>query len=167
MWMVVSGLASHGPEMERSITDYHLDDRGDWVAELDCGHGQHVRHNPPFTVRQWVTTHEGRQSKLGMLLNCVRCDRRELPDALECYKQTPVFTHDSVPKGLLKDHSTKTGTWGRINVTSGQLCYRVGDQEEILDPGHAGIVVPNQLHSVLPIGEVSFFVEFLRVANQR
>jgi hypothetical protein len=26
----------------------HLDARGEWVAELTCGHQQHVRHQPPF-----------------------------------------------------------------------------------------------------------------------
>ncbi|RYZ06407.1 MAG: GNAT family N-acetyltransferase [Myxococcales bacterium] len=59
--------------MEQAIIGYHRDAEGDWVAELACGHGQHVRHKPPWTVRPWVTTEEGRQSKLGALLECKRC----------------------------------------------------------------------------------------------
>jgi hypothetical protein len=43
------------------------------VAELECGHGQHVRHDPPWQVREWVTTDEGRAQHLGTTLDCVRC----------------------------------------------------------------------------------------------
>lgn len=60
--------------MQRKITGYHLDEFDDWVAELECHHGQHVRHNPPFINRPWVMTEEGRQSKLGERLNCKKCD---------------------------------------------------------------------------------------------
>jgi hypothetical protein len=31
----------------RKIVDFHLDENLDWVAELECGHQQHVRHNDP------------------------------------------------------------------------------------------------------------------------
>jgi len=65
--------------MKQKITGYHQDELGDWVAELACGHGQHVRHKPPFINRPWVTTAEGRAGMLGFLLNCVRCDRGEPP----------------------------------------------------------------------------------------
>ncbi len=33
----------------RKIVDFHLDETFDWVAELECGHQQLVRHNPPWT----------------------------------------------------------------------------------------------------------------------
>lgn len=63
--------------MLQPITGYHLDEENHWVAELACGHNQHVRHQPPFINRPWVTTVEGRNSMLGHELNCVRCDRGE------------------------------------------------------------------------------------------
>lgn len=67
--------------MTRAIVGYHLDDVGDWVADLDCGHGQHVRHQPPMTTRPWVLTEAGRQDHLGTTLNCKRCDDGEpVPD---------------------------------------------------------------------------------------
>ncbi len=62
-----------GP-MRRRIVGYHRDDEGHWVAELECGHGQHVRHQPPWMERPWVITPEGRRSRLGMELDCLRCD---------------------------------------------------------------------------------------------
>ena len=63
--------------MKQPITGYHLDDEGHWVAELACGHGQHVRHDPPWQRRPWVITVEGRAEHLGSELDCVRCDRGE------------------------------------------------------------------------------------------
>lgn len=57
----------------RTIVDFLYDD--DWVAILDCGHRQHVRHNPPLERRPWVLSEEGRRAKLGYSLICVRCDQ--------------------------------------------------------------------------------------------
>jgi len=65
--------------VQQSITGFHRDENGDWVAELSCGHGQHVRHKPPFINRPWVTTAEGRQQYLGRPLECLKCDRGEPP----------------------------------------------------------------------------------------
>ena len=61
--------------MRRAITGFRRDDAGDWVAELACGHAQHVRHKPPFTLRPWVVTDEGRASHVGTELDCPLCDR--------------------------------------------------------------------------------------------
>jgi len=60
--------------MKQPIVGYHRDEEGHWVAELACGHGQHVRHDPPWQIRQWVTTEAGRASFLGVELECVLCD---------------------------------------------------------------------------------------------
>ncbi|MFK7795687.1 MAG: DUF3565 domain-containing protein [Gammaproteobacteria bacterium] len=60
--------------MKQKIFAYHQDDECDWVAELECGHYQHVRHNPPWMNRLWVLTEQGRQSKLGFELECKKCD---------------------------------------------------------------------------------------------
>ena len=57
----------------RRIVGYHTDGEGHWVAELDCGHGQHVRHDPPWQNRPWVVTANGRRQFLGTELRCVRC----------------------------------------------------------------------------------------------
>ena len=66
--------------MLRPIIDYHLDEEGHWVAELGCGHNQHVRHDPPWQVRLWVTTEHGRQAHLGTQLNCLKCDSGDVID---------------------------------------------------------------------------------------
>lgn len=60
--------------MKRAITGYRKDEENDWVAELACGHFQHVRHNPPWTNRPWVESIPGREEMLDRLLNCKKCD---------------------------------------------------------------------------------------------
>ena len=60
--------------MERGIVGFHQDEEGHWVAELECGHMQHVRHDPPWVNRPWVTSARGRESMLGFMLNCRLCD---------------------------------------------------------------------------------------------
>lgn len=61
--------------MLRKIVGYHQDEEQHWVAELECGHNQHVRHDPPWTNRPWVTTQEGRNQVLGQELNCKKCEQ--------------------------------------------------------------------------------------------
>ncbi len=64
--------------MNQPIVGYHQDEYRDWVADLACGHGQHVRHQPPFFSRPWVLTPEGRERQLGQLLFCKRCQEPDL-----------------------------------------------------------------------------------------
>jgi hypothetical protein len=61
--------------MKKRIIGYHQDEEQHWVAELECGQNQHVRHVPPWINRLWVTTAEGRSSQLGQMLDCEECDR--------------------------------------------------------------------------------------------
>lgn len=60
--------------MKWLITGFDTDDHGDWRAELECGHFQHVRHDPPLIRRSWVLTEKGRTSRIGLELDCQRCD---------------------------------------------------------------------------------------------
>jgi len=65
--------------MKRCIVDFSIDEQGEWVARLECGHQQHVRHNPPWLTRPWVLTAEGRQEKIGAMLDCQECDYDQPP----------------------------------------------------------------------------------------
>ena len=62
------------------IVGYRTDPEDAWVAELACGHTQHVRHDPPWEIREWVTTPQGRDSMLGFELNCKKCYEGLPPD---------------------------------------------------------------------------------------
>ncbi|HET7306653.1 MAG TPA: DUF3565 domain-containing protein [Gammaproteobacteria bacterium] len=66
--------------MKKRITGFHLDDERHWVAELECGHNQHVRHRPPWINRPWTQTEAGRKKMLGSTLNCKKCDADASPD---------------------------------------------------------------------------------------
>ena len=60
--------------MDRAIVSFVLDDTGEWVAVLECGHRQHVRHRPPWRERPWVLSAEGRAGRIGSPLGCRICD---------------------------------------------------------------------------------------------
>jgi len=60
--------------MKQKIVGFHKDEEKHWVADLSCGHAQHVRHDPPWMVREWVITEEGRQSYLNKELDCKKCE---------------------------------------------------------------------------------------------
>lgn len=61
--------------MQRKIVGFHQDEAQDWVADLACGHKQHVRHQPPWLNRPWVVSPEGRHSHIGYFLDCKGCDQ--------------------------------------------------------------------------------------------
>ena len=151
------------------MVGFTTDVDGHWVARLDCGHRQHVRHDPPLIERPWVTSDAGRRSKLGQTLDCVRCDAFELPDDFTTYKTTETFTEETMPAGLRRDHATKAGVWARIVVSEGRLGYHVHppiERSVELAPGSPGIVVPEVRHHVEPLGPVRFHVEFLRAPTE-
>jgi hypothetical protein len=66
--------------VRRAIVGFELDEVGDWIALLACGHRQHVRHRPPWQERPWVLTTEGRQGRLGSPLECAECDQSDGQD---------------------------------------------------------------------------------------
>jgi len=88
-----------------------------------------------------------------------------LPDSVTPYKRTPEFTELSVPKGLLNDHQTKEGVWGKIVIQEGYLEYTIIEPElEVIElsTSKPGVVEPTILHHVKPLGKVNFYVEFYR-----
>jgi hypothetical protein len=60
--------------VKQRITGFDTDEHDNWRAALECGHFQHVRHDPPLTTRSWVLTEEGRASRISFELDCKRCD---------------------------------------------------------------------------------------------
>jgi hypothetical protein len=63
-----------GDAMQRVVVGFYRDEQGHWAARLECGHSQHVRHDPPWMVREWVITAEGRAARIGSLMECKKCD---------------------------------------------------------------------------------------------
>ena len=75
--------------MKQPISGYHKDGENHWVAQLACGHNQHVRHDSPWVNRPWVVTVEGRQSMLGVKLDCRKCDDGAPADARPAWPEGP------------------------------------------------------------------------------
>lgn len=89
-----------------------------------------------------------------------------LPHDVAPYKQTAIFTESTVPAGLLRDHRTAPGVWALIHVLEGRLLYRISDpggaERAIWAGDRPGVIEPERLHSVKPLGAVCFYVEFYR-----
>lgn len=88
-----------------------------------------------------------------------------LPLALSHYKSTAEFTELTIPKGLLKQHRTKPGCWGKIVIFEGRLLYRIleiPNEEIVLTPQEHGIVEPAIFHEIESLGSVRFRVEFYK-----
>lgn len=60
--------------MLQPIIAFRQDSESHWVADLACGHSQHVRHDPPWQVREWVTTEATRREHIGTTLDCPLCE---------------------------------------------------------------------------------------------
>lgn len=90
--------------MNRRIVGYRQDDEGQWVAELECGHSQHVRHDPPWQVRPWTTSPEGRAAHLGTPLRCRPCAERAYDDL-----RMQGLCHDGAVEAAFGSYSN----WGR------------------------------------------------------
>jgi tellurite resistance-related uncharacterized protein len=93
---------------------------------------------------------------------------KQLPPDVVPYHRTAEFTESTVPRGLLRRHTTKPGVWGRICVLEGSLRYRILEpvqEEQLLSAERYGVVEPEVHHEVEPVGRVRFYVEFLRAPS--
>ena len=92
---------------------------------------------------------------------------KELPAGVEAYRSTPLFSEETLPAALRRSHATRAGVWGRIEVYEGRLRYRipgVNPEEYELTPDRPGVIEPEVVHEVEPVGPVRFRVVFLRAA---
>jgi tellurite methyltransferase len=154
--------------VQRAITGYDRDEEGDWIAELSCGHGQHVRHRPPFQLYEWVLDADGRTARMGLPLECSLCDRAELPEGVHLVRTSKQWTQRTMPIGLTRAHRIAAGTWGRIVVHEGHLRFTAQTQpalDTVLESGSIQAIPPEVEHDVQPLGEVRFSIDFLSVPS--
>jgi tellurite resistance-related uncharacterized protein len=147
------------------IAGFHRDADGVWVAQLDCGHAQHVRHAPPFQHADWVTTEQGRAQKLGRPLPCSLCRMPRLPPCARVYKESPIYDRDTLPAGLSRSHRLRAGTWGQIVVHEGSVRYVLEDRDDLtftLRPSLIGVVAPDAPHHIELLGSARVSIRFCR-----
>ncbi|WP_410217098.1 DUF1971 domain-containing protein [Paracoccus sp. (in: a-proteobacteria)] len=75
-----------------------------------------------------------------------------------------MFDETTLPSGLRREHRTRAGVWGVIRVLDGRLRFQVlaPPSEAILDPGHPGLVLPDQPHLVKPLGAMRMQIDFYK-----
>lgn len=150
--------------MIRTITGFHPDDEGHWVAELSCLHTQHQRHQPPFRDRSWVLDEAGRAERLGTALDCPLCDRAELPADLVLARTAGPFDESTIPEGLRRAHRIAAGTWGLLQVLEGSLDFSLDIVPPIqrhLGAGDSQPIPPEVPHQVSVNGPVTVQIAFL------
>lgn len=150
------------------MLSFHQDDEHAWFARLECGHRRHIRHRPPLSSYPWIDDEAGRAAKIGASIECERCARRELPSDAHVYRTTDVFDERTLPAGLRRDHRTRSGVWGRVEVLEGRLrlVMPVLGVDEALGAGDHTILPPEIEHHVEPLGAVRMRVAFLRVGAE-
>jgi tellurite methyltransferase len=155
--------------VERLIYGFHRDEENDWVAEISCGHDQHMRHRPPFQLREWTTDAAGRDSHVETPIGCSLCDRTEMPLGLRRLWSTPEWDENSVPLGLLCSHTVDPRTWGQIVVRDGQLRFMASTKptiDVVLGVKDVQAIPPDVEHEMHPLGPVHFSVQFLGIDRE-
>ncbi|HEX3567344.1 MAG TPA: DUF3565 domain-containing protein [Acidimicrobiales bacterium] len=151
--------------MDRTILRYHLDEVDEWVADLSCGHSQHIRHNPPFLEHAWVLDATGRDERLGQLIECPLCDRYEIPEGYRLGRTTTEWDEGSMPIALRRSHRLARGVWGRIVMSEGRMRF-VSETDPVFDliitPDAPQPIPPELAHRVEPLGPVRFAIQFFR-----
>lgn len=124
--------------MQQAMTGFHQDENHDWVAELACGHYQHVRHQPPFTLRPWVQTAAGRASMLGTPLNCRKCelgapaDEPKVPRAVvESNRERTLALIQAIARGDAGTIAAAYAEDGKLHTMGTTLISGVYDRSQI------------------------------------
>ncbi len=149
--------------MERAVTGYQADENGDLVAELACGHDQHVQPQPLLQLRDRIAGPVRNAACLGALLDCPLRDRTEMPDAIGWIRVTPVRSEQPMPVGPHRAHRIAESAWGRIAVHDGGLRFVAATSpaiETALEPGSSQAIPPEIDHEVGPLGAVRPSIEF-------
>ncbi len=80
------------------------------------------------------------------------------------YATSPVFDEHSLPDALRKEHRTKNGTWGLLQVLEGavELVFLNPSQNRRVTPNDPALIPPQAPHYVKLLGPMKMQVEFYR-----
>lgn len=150
------------PSVARRIVAFHLDDEGQWVAELSCLHTQHVRHRPPFENRPWVLDDATRGARIGTRLECPLCARGELPAGLHRARTAGPFDEQNAPRALFASHEIAASRWGVLHVLEGRAELVFTDERRfVVEAGEERAIPPTMLHHLEVLAHVRFEIDFL------
>ena len=90
-----------------------------------------------------------------------------LPDGLVPSHSSPIFTQDTLPDALQREHALAAGHWGMLNVLEGSLRFvnlETGETRKISAPDRVTIH-PQARHRVAVDGPVRCRIDFFREAR--
>lgn len=154
--------------MQQRMVGFHIDEEGHWVADLACGHCQHVRHNPPWVNRPWVLQESGRLQHLGQSLSCLKCDMPVIPvDALlvSCSEPLDHKELSTQYSGTLQNNSDH---WVEVAVTEGELIYQslTGNvQGYVIDRDFSAVIEPGSRYALRSKGTVLFTLQYYQLGR--
>ncbi len=92
-----------------------------------------------------------------------------LPPEAKVYRTIGPFDGTSLPKGLLREHRLKAGSWARLRVLSGEIRFVWDDADRegeavFVGPG-ATVIIPPAIghHLELTATDVLLEIEFLEL----
>lgn len=111
-----------------------------------------------IAVRLWE--HYQKQAPQGRWLHA-------MPQGLESYRLSPMFTHETLPAALQAAHTTKAGTWGLLRVHGGALVFTLDLQPPctiLLKAGDQLVIEPQVPHHVVFVEPGSCQIAFWRAS---
>ncbi len=90
----------------------------------------------------------------------------ELPYGLTKYRETGIFTEETLPAALQKTHQTKADVWVCAKVIAGSIHFIPEDGSGgpvLMQQGDWMLIHPQSPHHVRVCGSVRFKLEFYRV----
>jgi tellurite resistance-related uncharacterized protein len=86
--------------------------------------------------------------------------------AVQPYKVSAIWTEETLPQAIRREHRTKEGVWGLLRVLEGEARLHFdGEAEPILvTPQKPALIPPQKTHHVECRGAVRMRVEFYREA---
>lgn len=90
--------------------------------------------------------------------------KKNIPGKLSLYKKTKVFSNETVPEALKKNHKIIPGSWGRLVIQEGELILKFNNKNEsfLITKTRPGIIEPEVMHFIELKGKVSFYIEFYK-----
>jgi hemoglobin len=179
-----------GPVFQDAVADWphHLARLRDFWSSVMLTTGRykgnpmamHLKHAPrlqPAMFARWLTLwHDATQKTLppevaaAMQAKALRIAEslqmalRPLtpPPDVAPYRSSPEFNQDTLPPALRRAHSTKEGVWGVIRVLEGtvRLTFTSTGASTQLDRVTPGLVRPQEVHFVTPLGALRMRVDF-------
>lgn len=92
-----------------------------------------------------------------------------VPTTLKAYQEIGPFSAENLPKGLLKDHKLKAGSWGRLTMLEGAIRFvwsdgRTDNVTEELTAGDVLMIPPQALHNLEKTGDFLLKIAFMKQA---